>query len=235
MKSPDSEKWMEACHLEYDTIMGYGSWDLVQKPPKVNVVGCRWTFRIKRDNLGQIDKYKARLMAQGFSQVAGLDFNETYSPTIRFTSIRLILVLACRYNLELKHVDVKGAYLNSILKDKVYMRQPEGFIETGKEDLVCKLKKGIYGLKQLGRVWHQTLKREMYKIGFISGKADSTIFFKFRNNGSVQLVGWYVDDGLLATNSSETMDSMVTAIKGSFEIQDLGEPVRLLGIAINRN
>ena len=132
-------------------------------------------------------------------------------------------------------MDVKGVYLNGILEDKVYMRQPEGFVETGKEDLVCKLKKGIYGLKQLGRVWHQTLKREMYKIGFISGKADSTIFFKFGNNGSVQLVGWYVDDGLLAANSSETMDSMVTAIKGSFEIQDLGEPIRLLGIAINRN
>ena len=225
MKSPDSEEWMKACRLEYDTIMGYGSWDLVQKPPEVNVVRCRWTFWIKRDNLGQIDKYKARLVAQGFSQVAGLDFNETYSPTIRFTSIRLILTLACRYNLELKHVDVKGAYLNGILEDKVYMRQPEGFVKPGKENLVCKLKKGIYGLKQSGRVWHQTLKREMHKIGFVSGKADSTIFFKFGNNGSIQLVGWYVDDGLLAANLSETMESMVTAIKGSFEIQDLGEPI----------
>ena len=87
MISPDSEKWSEACQLEYDTIMGYSSWDLVQKPPEVNIVGCRWTFQIKRDSLGQIDKYKARLVAQGFSQVAGLDFNETYSFTIRFTSI----------------------------------------------------------------------------------------------------------------------------------------------------
>ena len=104
-----------------------------------------------------------------------------------------------------------------------------------KEDLVCKLKKGIYSLKQSGWVWHQTLKQEMYKIGFILGKAESTIFFKFRNNGSIQLVGWYVNDRLLAANLSETMDSMVTAIKGSFEIQDVGEPIQLLGIAINRN
>ena len=132
-------------------------------------------------------------------------------------------------------MDVKGAYLNGILEDKVYMRQLEGFIKTGKEDLVCKLKKGIYGLKQLGRVWHQTLKQEMYKIGFILGEVDSTIFLEFVNNGSIQLVGWYIEDRLLATNLSETMDSMVTAIKGSFEIQDLGEPVQLLGIANKRN
>ena len=78
MKSPNLEKWMEACCLEYEMIMGYGAWDLVKRPPEVNVIGCRWTFRVKRDNLGQIDKYKARLVAQGFSQVAGLDFSETY-------------------------------------------------------------------------------------------------------------------------------------------------------------
>ena len=121
MKSPDSQKWLQACHLEYDMIMGYGSWDLVERLPKVNVIGCRWTFRVKRDNLGQIDKYKARLVAQGFSQVAGLDFSEIYFPTIIFTSIWLILALACRYNLKLKHIDIKGAYLNGILEENVYM------------------------------------------------------------------------------------------------------------------
>ena len=98
------------------------------------------------------------------------------------------------------------------------MRQPEGFTVPGKENLVCKLNKGVYGLKQSGRVWHQTLKREMHKIGFISGEADSTVFFKFGRDGLIQLVGWYVDDGLLAADSPESMEDMVTGIRGSFEI-----------------
>ena len=92
--------------------MGYNTWTLVDKPPNINIVGSRWTFRLKRDNMGNIDHYEARLVAQGFSQVPGLDFNKTYSPTIRLTSIRLILTLACKYDLELRHIDVKGAYLN---------------------------------------------------------------------------------------------------------------------------
>ena len=139
-------------------LMGYNTWELVEKPPNTNIVGCRWTYHVKHDNLGQTNSLKSRLVAQGFSQVSGLDFNETYSPTIRFTSIRLILALACRYNLELRHIDIKGAYLNSVLEEDVYMKQPEGFVEPGKDHMVCKLKKGLYGLKQLGRVWHQTLK-----------------------------------------------------------------------------
>ena len=101
-----------------------------------------------------MNKYKSRLVAQGFSQIEGLDFNETFSPTIRFTTIRLILAFACRYNLELRHIDIKGTYLNGKLEDDVYMWQPEGFIADGQQHLVCKLNKGIYGLRQSGHIWH---------------------------------------------------------------------------------
>ena len=234
MRSPNAEEWKVSMGKEYDNLMGYHTWELVEKPPNTNIVGSRWTYRIKRDNLGLTNDLKSRLVAQGFSQIPGLDFNETYSPTIRFTSIRLILTLACRYNLELRHIDVKGAYLNGILEDDVYMKQPEGFVEKGKEHLVCKLKKGIYGLKQSGRVWHETLRREMEKLGFKPGDADTTIFFRFGDN-KVEIAGWYVDDGLLATSSVESMERMITDIKGSFDIQNLGEPDRLLGIKIARD
>ena len=100
------------------------------------------------------------------------------------------------------------------------MRQPEGFIEEGKENLVCKLIKGVYGLKQSGRIWHQTLRRELEKLGFRAGSTDHTVFFR-RNDGKLEVAGWYVDDGLLATNSREVMVKMVKEISGSFEIQDL--------------
>jgi hypothetical protein len=235
IRSPNAEKWKDSMDAEYETLMGYRTWNLVERPHNVNIVGNRWIYRIKRDNLGQINKYKARLVAQGFSQVPGLDFNETYSPTIRFTTIRLILALACKYNLEVRQIDVKGAYLNGILEDDVYMRQPEGFVQPGKENLVCKLYKGIYGLKQSGRVWHHTLKSELGKLGFTPGDADTTVYFKFGEGGNIQLSGWYVDDGLLAANSTESMDRMINDIRGSFDIQDLGEPDRLVGIRISRN
>ena len=233
--SVDAEEWRLSMGSEYGTLMGYNTWTLVPCPPDVNIVGSRWTYRIKRDNLGRKNDLKSRLVAQGFSQIPGQDFNETYSPTIRFTTIRLILALASRYDLELRQINIKGAYLNGILEEDIYMHQPEGFIKKGKEDMVCKLNKGIYGLKQSGRVWHQTLKNEMSKIGFTPGLADTTVFFRYGDDGSVNLAGWYIDDGLLASKSKASMNRMVNDIRGSFEIKDLGEPERLLGIKITRN
>ena len=101
MNSPNADKWKEACRQEYDLLMGYGTWDLVTAPKDTNVVGSRWTFRVKRDNLGEINRFKSCLIAQGFSQIPGVNFNETYSPTIHLTSICFILAFACENNLKL--------------------------------------------------------------------------------------------------------------------------------------
>ena len=122
MNSPDADKWKDTCKEEYDTLMGYHTWTLVERPIGINVIGSCWTFRAKKDNLRQVTKYKARLVSQGYSQIPGLNFNETYSPTIQLMAIRLILAIACKYNLELRHMDVKGAYLNGMLEEEVYMR-----------------------------------------------------------------------------------------------------------------
>ena len=115
------------------------------------------------------------------------------------------------------------------------MWQPEGFIEKGNEHLVCKLNKGIYGLKQSGRVWHCTLRHELEKTGFTPSNANSAVYFRFSDKELIQLAGWYVDDGMLATNCTESMDCMIRDIRGSFQIQNLGEPKQLLGIPISRN
>ena len=179
--------------------------ELIERPPDTNIVGSRWTFHVKRDNLGCVNNLKSQLIAQGFSQVPGLDFNEMYSPTIQFTSIQLILALVCCYNLELCHIDVKGAYLNGILDEDVYMRQPKGFIKKGKEHLVCKLKKGLYGLKQLGRVWHEMLKQEMDKLGFRPSNTATAVYFRFRSNNLAKIAGWYINDGPLAAISAKSM------------------------------
>ena len=121
MTSPNTEKWKSACTKEYNTLMGYHTWTLIERPPNTNIVGSRWMFQVKCDNHGQVNRYKAWLVAQGFSQVPGLDFNETYTPTIRLTTICFIIALACKYNLELRQINIKGAYLNGKLDEDVYM------------------------------------------------------------------------------------------------------------------
>jgi Reverse transcriptase (RNA-dependent DNA polymerase) len=115
------------------------------------------------------------------------------------------------------------------------MRQPKGFIKPGEEHLVCKLNKGIYGLKQSGRVWHNTLRSELENIGFKNGEVDKTMFFRFGEGREVEIVGWYVDDGLMVSNSTLSMDRMIQDARGSFDIQDMGDPTRLLGVHIIRN
>ena len=153
------------------------------------------------------------------------DFTETYSPTICLTSIRFILAYTCQNDLELKQVDIKGAYLNGWPDDDVvYTCQPDGFIIKGKEDFVCKLNKSMYGLKQSGRVWHHTLRSKHQKISFTPGEANTTIFSQTANDGLLDISGWYMDDGLLAAHTSQAMENMIHDIRGSFEIQDLGEP-----------
>ena len=176
-RPPEETKWKEVCQQEYNNLTGYHTWMLMDQPPNINIVDSHWMFRVKRDNLGHVNKYKARLVAKGFSQIPGVDFNETYSPAIHFTTICLIIALVCKYSLKLRQLDIKGAYLNGILEETVYMKQPKGFIRAGDEDKVCKLHESLCGLKESGRVWHQTLK-ELEKMGFTSGKANNTVFFR---------------------------------------------------------
>ena len=114
------------------------------------------------------------------------------------------------------------------------MKQPEGFVKPGKDHMVCKLKKGLYRLKQLGRVWHQTLKQEMEKLGFRPGEADTTVFFQFKDD-KVEIIRWYVDDGLVVTSCAKSMEHMVKDIGGNFDVQDLDKPDHLLGIKIMRD
>ena len=120
-------------------------------------------------------------------------------------------------------VNVKGAYLNGKLDDTIYMHQPGRFIKRGKETLVCKLNKSIYGLKQSRQVWHETMRREMGRIGFTPRKADLMVYIWLGNNGEIGVAGWYVDDRLLATNSIKPMEKLVTDNKESFDIEELGE------------
>ena len=127
---------------------GNSVWDLVELPEEQNCVGSKWVYKVKVDGDGHIDRYKARLVAQGYTQQKGADYDETFSPVIRMESVRTVVGLAVRNGLMQHQLDITTAFLNGELKEEVYMRQPKGFIADGQEHLVCKLKRSIYGLKQ---------------------------------------------------------------------------------------
>ena len=143
MRTPLKSKWQEATRDEYNSLVEMGTWILVSPPKHRNVIKCKWVFTVKADS-----RYKAQVIAKGFTQEHGIDYEETFSPVTRYKSICYLLAHAALEDWEIEAMDIKMAYLYGELKEEIYMVQPEGFIKLGQEHKVCKLVKSIYGLKQ---------------------------------------------------------------------------------------
>lgn len=187
---------------------------------------------IKRNAKQEIIKYKARLVAQGFSQIPGQDFNQTYAPVMRVESFRTILAICAQKNYVIHQVDVVGAYLNGVLEEEIYMRQPLGFEDgTGR---VWKLKKTLYGLKQAGRVWNKTLVDALRKIGFERLESDKCVFIRF-NSGELEIIGVHVDNMLITAPNDDIANQIKSEIETIFNITDMGHMREYLGMEIHRN
>jgi hypothetical protein len=169
----DAELWQKACDEEMEAHRVNGTWEVVKLPPGKCAIGSRWFLKVKYNADGSLDSYKARLVAKGYSQRPGFDFKETFAPTVCYSTVRIILALAALKGLELRSVDISHAYLNGTLEEEIYMKQPEGF-EVGGPDHVCKLITSLYGLKQAGRVWNQTLHSVLSSMGTSSLTMAST-------------------------------------------------------------
>ena len=141
-------------------------WDLVELPKGSKRVGCKWVFKTKRDSNGNIERFKARLVAKGYTQKDGIDYKETFSPVSKKDSLRIIMALLAQYDLELHQMDVKIAFLKGDIEEEIYMDQPEGFSMNGKDHMVCKLKKSIYGLKQACMQWYLKFNDTITSFGF---------------------------------------------------------------------
>ena len=147
------QKWKKALEDEYNSLVHNETWELVPPPEDANIVGSKWVFKIKHDANGNVDRHKARLVAQGYSQTYGVDYQEVFSPVTRYSSIRTLLALANVHDLEVHQMDVKTAFLNGSIEHNIYMSQPEGFIDVEHPEYVSKLNKSLYGLKQSARCW----------------------------------------------------------------------------------
>jgi transposase InsO family protein len=233
MAGPDSEKWKGGCTQEIQQLHHNKTWDLVEPPPGINIVGNRWVLKLKIMPDGSV-KYKARLVAKGFTQKPGVDYTETHSPVVRFASLRALFSMASHYDWEIHHMDVKSAYLNGTLDELIYMRQPEGFVEKGKEKLVCLLKKGLYGLKQAGRCWNHTIDPALQKLGLTPLDKDNCVYIH-RSNGEMIVICLYVDDLFLFTASTRLLTQFKQGLHKAFEMEDLGEARLVLGMQIIRD
>ena len=210
------------------------TWELVPLPRGRKAIGNRWVFRVKENQAGEIERFKARLVAKEFSQKHGIDYEETFASVAKFTSIRILLSLAAKHNLTLHQMDVKTAFLNGVLDEDIYMAQPEGFIDQGHPDFVCKLKRSLYGLKQSPRMWNKTIDEFMIKLGFKKCESDHCIYLQ-RDGDDMIFVALYVDDLVLASNSDKILQDTKQALSKRFEMTDMGQLKYFLGMEIKQD
>jgi transposase InsO family protein len=236
-RRPDWPLWEQAIREELDTLRTAGTWRLEHAPPGAIVIGSKWVFKAKKDASGKVVRYKARLVAQGFSQVEGVDYFDTYTPVARLPSSRAIIAMANRLGLELHQVDIKGAYLNGELTadEVLYMRHPPGYREDT-SGRVLRLLKSLYGLKQAGRRWYQKFVSILGSLGFSQCKVDQAVFYKHSKSPTVLIViAVHVDDCTIAANNSAAVNALKAGLRKHVEVTDLGELHWMLGIEVRRD
>lgn len=230
LKDANCEKWKIAMKEEYDSLLKNHTWELVDRPLGVKIVDNKWVYKLKSERPNAPARYKARLVARGFTQEYGVNYYETFSPVVRFTSIRLILAMAAQRKMHLKQFDVKTAFLNGILKEDVYMEQPVGF-EDGSHK-VCKLKKSLYGLKQASRCWNEKFTAFIKRFGFTQCKSDQCVFIS-KNSGILTILAIHVDDGLIVGDNLNDIQSVIKYLGEKFEIKEM-EVGCFLGLEIHQ-
>ncbi|CAH9079430.1 unnamed protein product [Cuscuta europaea] len=210
---------------EMHAIQSNNTWDLVSRPPNANVVGSKWGFRTKFRADGTIERYKAQLVAQGFTQIPG-NISHNFSSIVKATTVQVILAPS------LHHQDVNNALLNGTLSKPVYMAQPSGFIDPHFSDHVCQLKKALYGLRQAPFAWFHRFITFLSHMGFRESQSDLSLFFLHRRPSIIYLL-LYVDDIILTGNDPTLLGDLIQRIHREFSIKDLGQLSYFLGLGVS--
>ncbi|GJV44927.1 zinc finger, CCHC-type containing protein, partial [Tanacetum coccineum] len=220
MQSRDSAFWKESIDDEIGSIMENNTWVLSDLPPGCKPLGCKWIFKRKMKVDGTIDKFKARLVIQGFRQKERIDYFDTYAPVVRITTIRLLFSFGY---LVIHQMDVQTTFLNGDLDEQVYMKQPEGFVTPGNEHKVCKLVKSLYGLKQAPKQWHQKFEEVVLSSGFLLNQSDKCVYSKFSSSDKGVIICLYVDDMLIFGTDRNQVDKNKKFLSSKFSMKDMGE------------
>ncbi|WVY89808.1 hypothetical protein V8G54_035322 [Vigna mungo] len=219
MKMKDKDKWLQAMEEEMQSLKENQTYDLVELPKERRALQNKWVFKLKNEENNPSPRYKARIVVKGCNQKKGINFDEIFSPVVKMASIRAILGLATKLDLEIEQLDVKTTFLHGDLEEEIYMKQPEGFEEPGKEHLVCRLKKSLYGLKQAPRQWYKKFDSFMIQHNFKKTSADHCVFVKHYEIGKNKI----------------KITALKNALSKSFAMKDLGAVKKILGMKISRD
>ncbi|GJY16439.1 retrovirus-related pol polyprotein from transposon TNT 1-94 [Tanacetum coccineum] len=226
--------WIEAMQEELHEFERLEVWELVPPPDKAFVITLKWIYKVKLDELGGILKNKARLVARGYRQEEGIDFEESFAPVARLEAIRIFLAFAAHMNMVIYQMDVKTAFLNGNLREEVYVSQPDGFVDPDKPNYVYKLKKALYGLKQAPRAWYDMLSSFLISNDFSKGSVDPTLFIR-REGKELLLVQIYVDDIIFAASTPELCDLFAKIMCSKFKMSMMGKISFFLGLQISQS
>ena len=230
IKSENASEWEGAMATEMQALKENDTFELTNLPPGRKAIGGKWVYTVKT-GVDDNQIFKARYVAKGFSQMPELEYSETFSPTAKMTSVRLLIQLAIENDMTIDQMDVKSAYLNAPIDKELFVEQAKGFEKFDKngQKLVYKLNKSLYGLKQSGRNWNQTLNNYLITLGFHQSQNDPCIYIKTLDNGMVILLT-FVDDMLLVSNNEIEKNKIKTNLKERFRMKDLGDISKFLGI-----
>jgi hypothetical protein len=227
-------EYRKAERTEIDAFYELDVWELMPRPHGANVVGVRWVYDLKVDEDGKILRHKARLVAQGFSQKEGIDFKETFAPTMHIKTARVLLALAAKHKMSCRQYDVSTAFLHASLKEEVYVKQPPGHVIPGKENWVYRLNKAMYGLKNAPKAYSDHFMSILSELGFEQSTRDECLWILKKGGARVYYL-FHVDDILCVSNDDFVRDICFERLKRSLRIRDEGEPKVFLGVKISRD
>ncbi|SGY18595.1 BQ5605_C014g07409 [Microbotryum silenes-dioicae] len=235
MATPQADEWRLAARDEFDSLLrdfsAFTPIDESLVPADAKVLGSRFVFRTKRDQHGQVKSYKGRLVARGDSQRSGIDFDETFAPVAKFTSIRALLALAAAHGYHVHQADIDKAYLHGKLDAPLYIRVPDGIYMPGK---VLQLHRSLYGLRQAGRIWNDEIDSALSALGYVATESDHCVYV--RTTGDVHhYVALYVDDLLMISPSLPEIERTLQGLEQRYGVKRLGEAEYVLGIQIRRS
>lgn len=217
---------------EITTLENNDTWILTDLPPGKKAIDSKWVYKIKYKPSGEVERYKAWLVAKGFMQVEGVDFHDTFAPVAKLVTVRIVIVVAVQRKWFIHQLDVNNAFLHGDLSEEIYMKVPQGFAKTG-DTRVCRLKKSIYDLRQSSRNWYNKFNHALLAFGFVQSKADHSLFvFKKASTYIATLI--YVDDVILLGNENALITKVKVYIDRKFSIKDLGPLKYFLGIEATR-
>ncbi|GJU99049.1 putative ribonuclease H-like domain-containing protein [Tanacetum coccineum] len=228
------DSWVQAMQDELLQFKLQQVWVLVDLPHGMKVIGTKWVYRNKRDERGVVVRNKARLVAQGYTQEEGIDYDEVFAPVARIEAIRLFLAFASFMGFIVYQMDVKSAFLYGTIDEEVYVSQPPGFVDPDHPKKVYKVVKALYGLHQAPRAWYATLSTFLEKHGYKRGTIDKTLFIK-RDKKDIMLVQVYVDDIIFGSTKKSWCDEFEALMKSRFQMSSMGELTFFLGLQVKQN